>query len=434
MMSTMRHLLPILVGVTTACTRAAEPMIASPPLDVGVAGVAVMKARHTGTEYLLLLESLTSLRELDGPHRVLRRFRLDGAVLEYAAPAGTEISDFAAHPDGDVSILVVTEAGYALERWLPDGSRSGAVPIASVAPTQFSHDAGRVAAAGKDVVLALRARDNSVHGYRYTPDGTSYRAVWEAVVEPANDLLPVGLTSGSFDTFGQLENRFRSYVDVTPDGAIWVGILLDPVSGLLDAHNAAFGDDLRPISDTSPTYDVLVTRLAGSGDRVFSRVVGTPWHDEIYAIRAVAQELLIVGRSETTPGAAGGWDALLARVSDAGVVSVHTIDVDAADILFDVDALPDGRLIAVGGTGYVQNPSGASISEGCSLLALVLTGDTPSRLGLPSLPRHNHLRTVLASEPMVWVGGMTNGPGTHSGDGDPSLIRADPFVAALTLP
>jgi hypothetical protein len=29
---------------------------------------------------------------------------------------------------------------------------------------------------------------------------------------------------------------------------------------------------------------------------------------------------------------------------------------------------------------------------------------------------------------------MANGPGTHSGDGDPSLIRADPFVALLALP
>lgn len=430
----MRGLLPILVSVATACASARESVIASPPLDVGVAGFAVMKARHAGTDYLLLLESLTSLLELDGPHRVLRRFGPDGAVLEYAAPAGTELADFAAHPDGDVSILVVTEAGYALERWLPDGSRSGAVPIADVAPTPFSHDAGRIAAAGAEVVLALRARDNSVHGYRYAPEGAGYRAVWQALVEPANDLLPIGLTSGSFDTFGQLENRFRSYVEVAPDGAIWVGILLDPGSDLLDAHNAAFGDDLRPISDTSPSYDVLVTRLAGSGDRVFSRVVGTQWHDEMYAMRAVANELLIVGRTETTPGAAGGWDALLAHVRDDGVVSVQTIDVDAADVLFDVDALPDGRLIAVGGTGYVQNPSGASISESCALLAMVLTGATTSRLGLPSLPRHNQLRTVLAGESTLWVGGMTNGPGTHSGDSDPSLIRADPFVAALPLP
>lgn len=423
----------VLVGVATACgSTGAHASL--PPLDVGVDKVAVMKARHTGTDYLLLLESLTSLLDPDGPHRVLRRFRPGGAVLEYVAPAGAVISDFAAHPDGDASILLVDDAGYALERWMPDGSRSGAVQIENIVPTPWTHQAGHVAAAGNEAILALRANDNSIHAYRYAPAGASYQAVWEALVEPANGLLPVGLTSGSFDTFEQLQNPFRAYVDVAPGGAIWVGLLVDPLSGLIDAHNSAFGDDLRPISDTQLTFDVLVTQLDGSGHRVLSRVVGTQWHDEIYGMRAVAGELLMVGRTETTPGDAGGWDALLARVTDDGTVSLRTIDVDAADILFDVDELPDGRTIAIGGTGYTKNPTGDSISETCSLLALVIDKDTQIRLPLPSPPRHNHLRTLLSGEPEVWVGGMANGPGTHSGDSDPSLIRADPFVAVLTLP
>jgi hypothetical protein len=29
---------------------------------------------------------------------------------------------------------------------------------------------------------------------------------------------------------------------------------------------------------------------------------------------------------------------------------------------------------------------------------------------------------------------MSDGPGTHSGDGDPSAIRAEPFAATLSLP
>lgn len=434
MMSWMCRLLCVLVGLASACgPRGGQTFL--PPLDVGVAQVAVMKARHAGADFVLLLESLTSLLDPDGPHRVLRRFRPGGAVLEYAAPAGAVISDFAAHPDGDVSILLVDDAGYALERWTPDGSRSGAVQIENVVPTPWTHQAGHIAADGNEAILALRAKDNSVHAYRYAPAGASYQAVWEALVEPANGLLPVGLTSGSFDTFEQLQNPFRAYVDVAPGGAIWVGVLVDPLSGLLDAHNSAFGDDLRPISDTQLTFDVLVTQLDGSGHRVLSRVLGTQWHDEIYGMRAVAGELLVVGRTETTPGDAGGWDALLAHVTDDGTVSLRTIDVDAADILFDVDELPDGRTIAVGGTGYTKNPKGDSISETCSLLALVIDKDTQTRLPLPSPPRHNHLRTLLLpGGPEVWVGGMANGPGTHSGDGDPSLIRADPFAASLTLP
>jgi hypothetical protein len=279
----------------------------------------------------------------------------------------------------------------------------------------------------------VRANDNSVRAYRYTPDGAGYRRVWEALVEPANDLLPRGLTSGSFDTFGQLQNPFRAYVDVGPDGAVWVGALLDPVTDLVEAHNAEFGDDLRPISERQLSYDVLVTRLDGAGHRVFSRMVGTRWHDEIYGMRAVAGELLVAGRTETTPGDAGGWDGLLARVADGGAVSARTYHVNAADVFFDADVLSDGRTVVVGGTGYTDNPTGGSISETCSLLALVLTGETQTSLPLPSLPRHNHLRTLLTDGATVWVASMSNGPGTHSGDGDPSVIRADPFVAALPL-
>src|SRR5690349_21855114 len=173
----MYRLLAVLVGVATACgPKGTQPFL--PPLDVGVAQVAVMKARHTGTDFVLLLESLTSLLDPDGPHRVLRRFRPGGAALEYAAPAGAVISDFAAHPDGDVSILLVDDAGYALERWMPDGSRSGAVRIENVVPTPWTHQAGHIAAAGNEAILALRAKDNSVHAFRYGPDGASYAAVW----------------------------------------------------------------------------------------------------------------------------------------------------------------------------------------------------------------------------------------------------------------
>jgi hypothetical protein len=155
-------------------------------------------------------------------------------------------------------------------------------------------------------------------------------------------------------------------------------------------------------------------------------------------MRAVTGAVLVVGRTETMPGDPGGWDALLARVTDDGTVSLRTMDVDAAGILFDADVLPDGRTIAIGGAGYTKNPMGASISETCSPLALVINGDANGEvqipLPLPSPPRNNHLRTLLANEPAVWVGGMANGPGTHSGDADPSLIRADPLVAVLALP
>jgi len=413
---------------------AASERSASPPLDVGVRRAVVMKARRARNDYLLLLETLMPLTDVERPDRVLRRFRVGAPALDYAPPAGSTIADFATHPSGEVSIMLVSDAGYALERWTSDGARNGPVMVEGVVPSSWSHDAARVAPLGEDVVLALRADDNAVRAFRYAPDGGRYRTVWETIVEPANDLLPRALTSGSFDTFGQLRTPFRAYVDIGPDGAVWVGVLNDPGTDLLAVHNATFGDDLRGVSQTGPSYDVLVTLLEPTGRRVFSRMVGTPWHDEIYGLRAVPGALLVVGRSETIPGDAGGWDGLLARVNEDGTVAAGTFDVDAGDILFDADVLADGRTVAVGATGYADNPSGGSISETCSLLALIVTGQVPTRVALPSLPRHNQLRTVLADAATVWVAGMSNGPGTHSGDTDRSVIRADPFVATLTLP
>jgi len=393
-----------------------------------------MKARRAQDDTLVLLETLRPLADVERPDRVLRRFRRDGPPLEYAASPGATIADFAAHRGGEASILLVTDAGYAVERWLPDGARGGALTVEGAVPTAWSRDAGRVAAIGDDTVLAVRADDSSVRAYRYMPDGAGYRKVWDALVEPANDLLPKGLISGSYDTFGQLRVPFRAYVDADPDGAVWVGVLVDPGTDLLSAHDAAFGDDLHFLGEPGKSSDVLVTRLDGTGRRMFSRMVGTQWHDEIYGMRAVAGQLLVLGRSETRPGDAGGWDGLLARVADDGTVSARTIDVSGGDILFDADVLSDDRIVAVGGTGYTDNPQGGSISESCSFLALVLTDGTQTRLSLPSRPRHNHLRTLLTGMAPVWVGGMSNGPGTHSGDADPSVIRADPFAATLALP
>ena len=429
----MRRFVLVVVLAASAC--GAQDRGAVPPLDVGVSNVAVMKARRAQDDYVVVLETLTRLADVERPDRVLRRFRAaGGAALDYAAPAGATIADFAAHPEGEVTVLLVNDAGYALERWLPDGARGGAVEVAGVVPTRWSRDAGRVAAAGDDDVLAVRADDNSVRGLRYTPDGAGYRMVWDVVIEPANDLLAGGLTSGSYDTFGQMREPFRAYVDVGADAAVWVGVAVDPASGLLDAHNAAFGDDLGFVAGPQPSSDLLVTRLDSAGRRLFSRVVGTPWRDQVYGMRAVGPGLLVVGRSSTRPGVAGGWDGLVIRVAEDGTAAARTVDVNAGDILFDADLLSDGRTVAVGGTGYIDNPTGASVSEACSLLAVVLTDAAQTSLALPSLPRHDHLRTLVVDGTTAWVAGMSNGPGTHSGDSDPSAIRADPFVATLAVP
>lgn len=426
-----RSLLVLVVMLLAACGD--DSRVGAPPLVVGKPGVAVIKARRAADDHVLLLEAPTPLADVERPDRALRRFRAGGAVIDYAAAPGAVIADFAAHPGGAVSVLLVGDAGYAIERWQPDGAQSGSVAIADIVPSRWSRDAGRIAALGDDAIVALRAGDSSVRAQRYMPDGAGYRRSWDAMVEPGNDLLPSGLISGSYDTFGQLRDPFHVYLDIASDGGVWIAVAVDPASDLLAAHDAAFGEQLGFLGD-HPSADALVTRLAAGGGRAFSRMVGTPSRDEVHGLRAVGDRVLVVGRAETHPGDPGGWDGLLAQVDAAGNASARTLDVAAGDILFDADVVSAGRTVAVGGTGYTDNPSGASISEACALLALVVTEQGQATLALPSLPRNNHLRTLLVDGASLWVAGMTDGPGTHSGDGDPAAIRADPFVAALALP
>ena len=106
------------------------------------------------------------------------------------------------------------------------------------------------------------------------------------------------------------------------------------------------------------------------------------------------------------------------------------IDVDRGDVLFDVAALPGGRYLALGTTGYVQNPSGASISEAAQPLLVLLhsDGSVAENLGYTGGARHNQLTTVAALNGRWLLGGMIDGPGTHSGDTDHKLIVADGFV------
>jgi hypothetical protein len=127
----------------------------------------------------------------------------------------------------------------------------------------------------------------------------------------------------------------------------------------------------------------------------------------------------------------GGWNAFTALVGHDGTPGPYSvIDVDRGDVLFDVAPLPSGRYLALGTTGYTQNPSGASISEAAQPLLVLLDtdGSLAQNLGYTGGARHNQLNTIAPLKGGWLLGGMVNGPGTHSGDGDRALIVADGFL------
>src|SRR4029079_16599638 len=126
-----------------------------------------------------------------------------------------------------------------------------------------------------------------------------------------------------------------------------------------------------------------------------------------------------------------GWNAFTAFVGHDGDPGPYdVVDVDSGDVLFDMGVLPSGRYLALGTTGYTQNPSGASISEAAQPLLVLLNADgsLAQNLAYVGGARHNQLTTIASWSGGWLLGGMVNGPGTHSGDADHALIFADGFL------
>src|SRR3954452_18780292 len=207
-------------------------------VDVAVASQTVTKVRTSGNEVVLLEERLTSIFE-DGPQRTLAILQKDGHTVQpYVAPAGWSVVDFAVHPSGDVSAILTTATDVRIVRLDPHGStRSDQLFLDPAAPSDpffnyaggiknddalqpaLMHDAARLAPLGESLAVVLRTGRNAIVAYRLDADMSgAYTRSWRTLVEPGSSILLEGITSGSFDVFGQLQNHLRIYVDVDSNG------------------------------------------------------------------------------------------------------------------------------------------------------------------------------------------------------------------------
>ncbi len=425
---------------------------APPPamIDINVTGQTVTKARAAGNVVAFLQERLVSIHDAGlRPQRTLRVVNDAGESSQpYAPPSGWSLVDLAVHPSRELTLLLTNAREVRLVRLTPAGSvRSDqAVTDSAVASDPYFnyagglkddgalqpvliHDAARVLPLGENLLLVLRTGRNAIVAYRLDSDATgAYRQSWRTLVEPGASLLLIGLYSGSFDTFGQDEDHLRLYADVDSAGTLAVGVVETPQSSFaFEAHAEYFNDPI------SAGVGVLLTRVrAEDGQRLGSTVIDTREVAELYGLRATSSGFALVGRVLTEMRPDGtGWDAFVAFVGDDGIRGPYqVVDVDRGDVLFDIAELPSGRYLGLGTTGYTQNPTGASISESAQPLLVLLGSDgaLAQHLAFPAGPRHNQLTTVTLLQGRWLLGGMVNGPGTHSGDTDPSLIVADGFL------
>ena len=430
------------------CSRTA-PSVAT--VDLAVPGRAVIKARTGGNVVAILEEHLTSIFDA-GPQRTLELLLPDGrSVRPYAGPAGWSVLDFAVHPSGEVSVVLTTQKAVRIVRLDGEGNVLSDQPFVDPAAAMdpyleyeatakddsalqpvLMHDAARIVPLGDSLVLVVRTGRNAVLAYRLDPDASgAYQRSWRTLVEPGSSIAGRFLSSGSYDTFASLMNHVEVHVDVTSRGIVAVAVVELPFHNfVLDAHAAYFGE---PIAAQA---GVLVTRIASNdGHRLGTTAVDTRSEAELHALRATAEGFALVGRvrSEARPDGTG-WDAFAANIATDGTTSSYRVlDFDRGNVLFDIAQLPGGRFLALGTTGYVQNPNGASVSEDAQpLLAFLDVDGSPiQRIRVTDGPRQDQVRTITSLNGRWLVGGMQNGPGTHSGDTQPELITADGYLVEM---
>jgi hypothetical protein len=300
----------------------------------------------------------------------------------------------------------------------------------------FSADAVRVAPAGEELVVAVLTWRNSVVAYRLRLAPGGWTVAWRTLVEPAVGLTPFLPIGGSFDTFGAIIAWFRPSLATDGAGnayvAVWAGQRRIP------AHAMVFGDGVEPLPHEpfARDSDVLMTKVDPAGARLWTRVIGTRFEDEPYALAAAGDEAVVVGRSRRNPNDDNSqWDPWLAAVDGSGaLIASRTLLFDASGIFLSVAVDPAGAILAGGSDGWRQNPEGLSIlTDGAKLLvALEDATAEPSRIPLPPGPRHNEIRSVVSSPREAWYAGHEDGPLTHSGDVDRSQIRATGVVGTAT--
>ena len=422
------------------------PLPPPSPITLDVSGSAVIKIRPRGNGLVVLEEKLSPLTA-PGPIRALEILdELGHLVKRFDPPAGWLLIDFAVHPLGDVSLALANNREVRLVRIDGAGAvRADSMLLDEQARTDpffdeggihddgsmlpyYTRDAVRLAPMGEDLAVALRTGRLAVVAYRMRVAGAAYSMTWRTLVEPGLSIFAVGITSGSFDTFDQLVNHFQVHLDADADGRLAVAVVSHVFNApILRRHSEYFHESI------TATEGLLATRLDANGVRLGSTVVDTTRTSELHTVRLEGNALQLGGRvfTEQRPDG-GGWDAFFARIdaSTGGLATYRVIDVQAGDVIFDTAQASAGQFIAAGATGYTQNPTGASISEQSTPLLLVLgpDGSVAKRLQFPAGPRQNQLRS-LALRGSAWsVGGMVDGPGTHSGDSNPSVIRANGLV------
>lgn len=428
------------------------PIIVQTALNVPVAGSTMLKVRPNQQGWTGMADTLRRLTDYTVPDRRLL-LSADGRSVsgQWQPPAGWSLIDFAVHPSGQVTAALASQTSIRLVRLTAQGALVNQTDFVDPAAVNdpfigeeyyirdrtsmvphATRDAVRVAPVGEQVAMALRTGRNAIVAYRVAHNAAGFQTSWRTLVEPGVPVGSVFITSGTFDPFGGLENQWRLAMDVDARGRIAVAVLLNRTL-LAEGHAEHFGEPISP----DVVNGALLTVVNENGQRLPSTVIQTERRPEIHAVKWMGDKVVVGGRIFSHSREDGsGWDGLVA-VTDPYLRTLRplqALDVDRSDIVFDFAVTPAGQLLAVGATSYSQNPAGGSISESSVPMAALLDADGKflRRVTLAAGPRHNQVRSIARWQGGWITAGMQDGPGTHSGDENLALIRADGYVRAFS--
>ncbi|MDB4938071.1 MAG: hypothetical protein JWP87_5043 [Labilithrix sp.] len=393
-----------------------------------------------------------------GPRSIMRAAP-DRRVV-WQAPDTERMTDACRHPSGEWSaagvdadrrvFLARGNADGLLDRVLiedpelvNDSRAWNSTPRTVPRVWSWSEQSVSVVADGEGVVLALMTEDDAVLAYRFARGNRTFERGPRTLVSPAASRSPFIPIGGSYDDFDAVTAPFLVHLGVEGNGRAFVAQFAD--SNRIRSHNAKMGTSLELLRDqlypSERTQDVLVSGFDRDGSVAFATVVGVPdVEDEVFGLAVGEGRVAVLGRHRRELGRDNTEIHVMVAELSAEGAPLATTSFDALDSGLAQTGAYVGSQLWVGGTeGWVQNPSGRSVSgQGQPFLARLR--DDPAVQGrrvverfdplLPPTGGHAELRalrvrTTSAGATSLFMGGHENGPQTHTGDGDPSLIRSD---------
>ncbi len=382
-------------------------------------------------------------------------------VAEVRAGEDELFLDVVTHPSGESTLFVKEGALCGLRRYGAGGTLLGTAPLTEpdlvsdatdtseqpVIPwnvggcqPQEIRETGRLAADGEHVYLVNRGGSSGIVLFRFEYGAGAFTRTLRKVLLPRHAApLPTGIVA----SHRVLRSSHWSYVPrVVVDDAGRARVLLTFGGGVShDVYNAFAG---TPVAEDA--RGVLLT-VTPAGELAAARelpraLVREGSVAELEGLRWLRGGAVLVGRVAPAPlpDDGHGWDGFLVHLVDGEAAPRlrARVDLERGAVLSDAAAHGEAGWLVAGRSGYWQNPRGASISEEGTRELLVLdgAGNITRRLELAQGPRHNGALGIAPAPGHAghfYAGGLANGPGSHSADGDPALLQADGWVTRVAL-